>query len=157
MEMATEHQRSQHETSVQGKGLSWINKLTWKVGSIFEKGGGGEEAETLSAHTIALKYHFPLKGTKNPAEMVHSKSRTHKKRMDTRKLSKISGSHPKDKGAHQKTATPSGQRWFKLNINKRNYNVFKSIQSFKIYDCIMINKKQDQKSFLCRLYTRLTN
>lgn len=40
-----------------------------------------------SAHSVALKYHFPLQGTKILAEMVHSKSRIHRKRMDSKKLS----------------------------------------------------------------------
>lgn len=40
MEMATDSQGSQHGTRAQGKDLPWVNKLTWKVGSISEQGGG---------------------------------------------------------------------------------------------------------------------
>lgn len=71
--------------------------------------------------------------------MVHSKSRIHRKRLGSRKLSKTIQVKKKKKnypGNIKRTKepteeTPRGQRWYNLSISKRNYNVFKTSNNLK--------------------------
>lgn len=85
MEVTTKRQRSQHETGAQERIYHGPTSWPGRWDPFLNKGAGSRD---LSAHTVALKNHFPLQGTKNPAEMVHSKSRIHRKRLDSRQLSK---------------------------------------------------------------------